>query len=98
MSDAHVDEILSWVRIMGASALRDLLGIHIRSETDWLVYESTDGEKNRDQVGRQAGISGRAVGNKWSAWRDAGILIEHPDIKYPRRIASASSVGFEKPG
>ena len=95
MSDNRIDELLNWVRILGAAPLRDLLTLHIRSETDLAAYEATNGERNRDQVGKRAGLSGRAVGNRWASWKEAGIVVEHPDMKHPQRIASAESVGFE---
>lgn len=96
MSDQRIDEILSWVRIMGSASLRSLLGVHIRSQTDWVVFEETNGQRNREAVGKVAGISGRAVGNRWAVWRDAGIVIDDPEHDYPRHIASAESVGLHK--
>lgn len=97
MSDSRLDEILAWIRIMGSASLRSLLETHIRSQTDWVVFQETNGDRNREAVGTIAGISGRAVGNKWSAWREAGIVIDDPQYDHPRHIASAVSVGFEKP-
>ncbi len=94
-AEDRFDEILRWVRIMAAGPLRDLLREHIQSETDLAVYQASDGARSRDQVGGLAGISGRAVGTRWAAWKEAGIVLENSTKKYPHRIASADSVGFE---
>ena len=97
MTEGQANEMLSWLRVIGSAPLRDLLGIHLRSQTDVIVFYETDGQKNRDQVGYLAGISGRAVGNKWKAWKEAGLLVDSPDHPHPRHIAAPSAIGFEGP-
>jgi hypothetical protein len=95
--DDRLDEILAWLRILAISPLRDLLKNHLKTSTDWVVYDETDGKKNRDQVGRRAGISGRAVGNKWKIWRELGLLVDRPTSPYPIHVVSPGVVGMEKP-
>ena len=97
MNDEQATEMLAWLRVIGTDPLRVLLGIHVRTQTDWVVFNETDGERNRDQVGRLAGITGRAVGNKWRVWREAGLLVDSPGFPHPRHMANPGAVGFDKP-
>lgn len=98
MTDEQHQEILNWLRIAAAPALLALLERHIEDETDWIVYEESDGTRNREAVGALADITGRSVGNRWKAWREIGLIIDAPGSPHPRHIASATSLKFSRPG
>ena len=91
------EELLAWTRVMATEPFNDLLDRHLKTSVDYDVFEATDGSRNRDEVGKAAGIAGRAVGNRWAVWRAVGIVFDPRGGSHPRHLASASSVGYPRP-
>ena len=101
--DERLDEIIAWVGVKKAASLRDQLGVHVRTEIDWIVYDETDGHESREAVGELAGIGGRSVGNRWAVWKEARIVIDEPEYESTAHLVctvrpsiSARDVEFEE--
>lgn len=97
MEDALLTELIMWTRISAGPAYRELLAVHVRTATDYDAFQATDGTRNRDEVGKVAGLSGRSVGTKWKTWRDAGLVVESAEAEHPTHLMSALVVGFQRP-
>ena len=95
---ALLAEIVAWNRIHGMAPLKAVLQRELRTANDYLAYEATNGARTQAAVGKQVGITGRAVGYKWEAWRALGIIFVPPGSDYPRHLLSASALGIEPPG
>jgi len=93
-----LEEILKWLRLEGVERAKTTLNDLIRTDTEKLVYESSDGRTSRG-VADIAGVSHTTVVNYWNRWAKYGIVEEVRSRRGARykRIFSLSDFGTEVP-
>jgi DNA-binding CsgD family transcriptional regulator len=70
-----LEEILKWVRLEGAQRAKDTLSGLLKTDTEKLVYESSDGRTSRE-IAQIVGTSHATVSNYWRKWARYGIVKE----------------------
>lgn len=93
-----LEEILKWVKLEGVQRAKTTLVDIIRTDTEKLIYENSDGRTSREIAGI-AGVSHTTVVNYWNRWARCGIVEEVGSRRGARfrRIFSLSDFGIEVP-
>ena len=86
-------EMVAWLRFENRSALRSALGEILSTDNDRAIYELTDGARTQTAIAGEVGVSPRAVGYKWEAWSNAGVVFRPAGAKHLRHLASIESLG-----
>lgn len=89
-------ELVGWVKFANRTALRETLVDTLKSDNDRAVYELTDGSRTPVEFAREVGISRQAVGQKWAAWRDAGIVFIPAGSTNNQHLATLKSLSLAK--
>jgi len=93
-----LEEILKWVRLEGAQRAKDTLAGLLKTDTEKLVYENSDGHTSRE-IARVVGTSHATVTNYWKKWARYGIVKEASARGGTRyvKVFSLSDFGIEVP-
>ena len=93
-----LEEILKWVRLEGAQRAKDTLAGLLKTDTEKLVYENSDGHTSRE-IAQVVGTSHVTVTNYWKKWARYGIVKEASARGGTRyvRVFSLSDFGTEVP-
>jgi len=92
-------ELLKWSRFAGMQQLRNVLSQTLKTETEMLIYELSDGTRGTREVASAAGIGSNAtVAAYWRKWSKVGIVEPSPTYqgRY-QRICSLEEVGLTVP-
>lgn len=92
-------ELLKWSRFAGMQQLRNVLGQSLKTETEMLIYELSDGTRGTREVAASAGVGSNAtVAAYWKKWSKVGIVEPTPAFhgRY-QRICSLEEVGLSVP-
>lgn len=93
-----LEEILKWVRLEGVQRVETTLNKLLKTDTERLVYENSDGRTSRE-IAEIAGVSHTTVTNYWNRWAEYGIVEEvraRGGTRY-KRIFSLSDFGIVVP-
>ncbi len=94
-----LSELLKWSRFAGMQQLRNILAQNLKTDTEMLAYELSDGSRGTREVAKHAGIgSNSTVAAYWKKWSKIGIV--EPSKKFPgryQRICSLEEVGLTAP-
>ena len=93
-----LEEILKWVRLEGAQRAKDTLTGLLKTDTEKLVYENSDGRASRD-IAQVVGTSHGTVVNYWRKWVRFGIVKEKSSRGGTRfvKVFSLADFGMEVP-
>jgi hypothetical protein len=93
-----LEEILKWVRLEGAQRALDTLKELLKTDTEKLVYENSDGHTSREIAG-VVGTSHATVINYWKKWLRFGIVKEKSSRGGTRfvKVFSLADFGIEVP-
>jgi hypothetical protein len=93
-----LEEILKWVRLEGAQRAKDTLTGLLKTDTEKLVYENSDGRTSREIAGL-VGTSHVTVINYWKKWLKFGIVKEMISRGGTRfvKVFSLADFGIEVP-
>lgn len=86
-------ELVAWTKFRARDSLIRALSYLLSTENDRRIYELTDGSLKGVEVAREVGVSKSAVSQKWTVWRQAGLLIDDQGARGPRHLASIESLG-----
>jgi hypothetical protein len=92
-------EMLKWTKFSGMQQLKTILQANLKTETEMLVYELSDGVRGTREVARLAGIASKTtVLNYWKKWSKVGIVmaVQGEEGRY-QRICSLEEVGLTVP-
>lgn len=91
-------ELLKWSRFAGMQQLRNVLSQNLKTDTEMLTYELSDGARGARDVASAVRISHTTVLNNWKRWNKVGIVEPSPSFqgRY-QRICSLEEVGLEVP-
>jgi hypothetical protein len=92
-------ELLKWSRFAGMQQLRNVLSQTLKTDTEKLIYEFSDGTKGAREVAGAARLGSHAtVLTYWKKWSKVGIVEPSPTHhgRY-QRICSLEEVGLEVP-
>ena len=93
-----LEEILKWVRLEGAQRAKDTLAGLLKTDTEKLVYENSDGRTSREIAGL-VGTSHATIINYWKKWLKFGIVKEMSSRGGTRfvKVFSLADFGIEVP-
>lgn len=93
-----LEEILKWVRLEGAQRAKDTLAGLLKTDTEKLVYENSDGHTSRE-IAQAVGTSHATVTNYWKKWARYGIVREASARGGTRylKVFELSDFGIEVP-
>jgi len=107
MSEADVvsqklDELIFWTKFSALPTFRALIVDNLRTDTDKLVYELSDGQRSTRDISRMISRGGRrithaTVANMWQRWAILNLVIPAQRIGRYRRVLSLESIGIEIP-
>ena len=92
-------ELLKWSKFAGMQQLRNVLSQTLKTDTEKLIYEFSDGIKGAREVAGVARVGSHAtVLAYWKKWSRVGI-VEPSSTHHGRyqRICSLEEVGLEAP-
>jgi hypothetical protein len=92
-------ELLKWSRFAGMQQLKNVLSQTLKTETEMLIYELSDGSRGTREVASAAGIGSNAtVAAYWKRWSRVGIMEPSPSHqgRY-QRICSLEEIGLTVP-
>jgi hypothetical protein len=92
-------ELLKWSRFAGMQQLRNVLSQTLKTETEMLIYELSDGTQGTRGIASAAGIGSNAtIAAYWKKWSKVGIVEPSP-IHHGRyqKICSLEEVGLPVP-
>lgn len=92
-------ELLKWSKFAGMQQLKNVLSQTLRTETEMLIYELSDGTRSTREVATATGVGSNAtVAAFWKKWRKVGI-VEPTTGQRGRyqRICSLEEVGLHIP-
>ncbi len=91
-------ELLKWSRFAGMQQLRSVLTQNLKTNSELLTYESSDGTRGAREVAKIAGVSHTTVVSYWKKWAKVGIVEPSPNFegRY-QRICSLEEVGLLAP-
>lgn len=92
-------ELLKWSRFAGMIQLKNILAENLKSETEMLVYELSDGERGTREIARAAGVGSNAtIAAYWKKWSKLGIVESSRNYRGRyQRICSLEEVGLTAP-
>lgn len=94
--DALLREVVMWLRFQNREPLRAALTKALTGDSDYAIYELTDGTKSQGEIARALKVAQSGVSNKWRAWRAAGIVYEVPgESGRCCHLSSLASLGVE---
>jgi hypothetical protein len=70
-----LQEMLRWIRLEGAPTAKKTLSELLKTDTEKLVYELSDGRTSRE-IAQMVGTSHVTVINYWKKWARCGIVEE----------------------
>jgi len=88
-------EISKWQKFIALPHLKDLITKTLDKKEKLIVYELTDGEKNRDELIKESGAAAGTISGWWMEWYSKGIL-EKVRGKY-KKIISLEDLGIKVP-
>lgn len=92
-------ELLKWTKFAGMQQLRTVLNQTLKTDTEMLVYELSDGIRGTRDVAKIVGIGSNAtVAAYWKKWSRIGIV--EPSLGHQgryQRICSLEEVGLAVP-
>jgi hypothetical protein len=93
-----LEEILKWVRLEGAQRAKDTLRELLKTDTEKLIYENSDGHTSRE-IAQVVGTSHGTVVNYWRKWVRFGIVKEKSSRGGTRfvKVFSLADFGMEFP-
>jgi predicted transcriptional regulator len=95
---ATLRELLKWTKFAGMQQLRNVLSQTLKTETEMLVYELSDGTRGTREVATAVRISHTTVASSWKKWNKVGIVEPSPTYQGRfQRICSLEEVGLEVP-
>jgi len=92
-------ELLKWTRFAGMQQLRSVLSQTLKTETEMLIYELSDGTRGTREVASAAGVGSNAtVAAYWKKWNKVGIVEPSPTHRGRyQKICSLEEVGLVVP-
>jgi len=92
-------ELLKWSKFAGMQQLRNVLNQLLKTETEMLIYELSDGTRGTREIATAVNIGSNAtVAAYWKKWSKVGIV--EPSLTYHgryQRICSLEEVGIVVP-
>lgn len=92
-------ELLKWSKFAGMQQLRNVLSQTLKTDTEKIIYEFSDGTKGAREVAGAARVGSHAtVLACWKKWSKVGIV--EPSLSFQgryQRICSLEEVGLEVP-
>lgn len=94
-----LNELLKWTKFAGMQQLRSILAQQLKTDSEMLIYELSDGSRGTRDIAKLAGVgSNKTVALCWKKWSRLGIV--EPSKKYQgryQRICSLEEVGLTVP-
>jgi len=93
-----LEEILRWTRLQGMDKLKAVIAANLRSESERLVYEYSDGDRSVRDIEATIGVSRSTVTRYWDKWQRLGIV--EKSRKYEgrwKRLCSLEDLGIDVP-
>ena len=94
-----LSELLKWTRFAGMQQLKNIVIQNLKSDSEMLAYEFSDGNRGTREVAQLAGIGSNAtVARLWQKWSKIGLV--EPSKKFPGRfqhICSLEELGLTMP-
>lgn len=96
---ATLTELLKWSRFAGVQQLRGILIQSLRTDSEMLVYDLSDGTRGTREIAKMAKIGSNAtVAMYWKKWSKIGIV--EPSKSFQGRykhICSMEEAGLKVP-
>ena len=92
-------ELLKWTRFSGMQELKTILQTNLKSDTEMLIYELSDGTRGAREVAKFASVASKTtVLSYWKRWGKIGIVlsVQGEEGRY-QRICSLEEVGLTVP-
>ena len=91
-------ELVKWTRFSGKQQLKAMILENLKSDTEKLVYELSDGERSVREIEELTNVSKSRVGSYWEKWLTLGIVEESERFQgRMKHICSLDEVGIEVP-
>ncbi len=92
-------ELVVWTKFAGMQQLRVILTQAIKTDSESLVFELSDGSRGTREVAELAGLgSNSTVASYWKRWSKQGIVVPTPGFEGRfQRICSLEEVGLAVP-
>lgn len=107
MSEADIlirrlDELVFWTRFSALPTFRALIMDNLRTDTDKLVYELSNGERSTRDIASMISRGGRRVSHvsiarMWQRWSILNLVMPAQRVGRYRRVLSLESMGIEIP-
>lgn len=94
-----LEDMLKWIKVTSIPQVKKLLLDTLPSDKEKIAYHFSDGERNRQEVAKFAGVSTGTISNWWKIWVRVGIA-ESIGVKggeRAKRIFSLEDFGIETP-
>ena len=91
-------ELVKWTRFSGKQQLKAMILENLKSDTEKLVYELSDGERSVREIEELTKVSKSRVGSYWEKWLALGIVEESERFQgRMKHICSLDEIGLEVP-
>lgn len=91
-------ELLKWTKFSGMQQLKTILQATLKTDTEMLVYELSDGTKGTREVARLSGLGSKStVARYWTKWSVIGVVLPVQKEGRYQRICSLEEVGLTVP-
>jgi hypothetical protein len=97
--DLTLNDLLKWTKFAGMQQLRNILAQQLKTDSEMLVYELSDGSRGTRDIAKLAGVGSNAtVAAYWKKWSKLGIMEASKQYqgRY-QRICSLEEVGLTVP-
>jgi hypothetical protein len=89
-------ELVKWAKLTGKQQLKMMILENLKTNTEKLVYELSDGERSVRDVEKKTKVSKSRVGSYWEKWLALGIVEESERFQgRMRHICSLDELGIE---
>jgi len=95
-------ELIFWTKLSAMPSIRKTIVDNLRSDTDKLVYELSDGNRSTREIAniiskRGKKISYVTIANMWKKWSILNIVMSAQRKGRYKKIISLESLGIEVP-
>lgn len=93
-----LEDIARWSRLQGMEKLRAVITTNLKTQSELLVYELSDGERSTRDIETVSRIGESTVGNYWQRRQRLGIVEKSRKFEGRwKRLCSLEDLGIEVP-
>jgi len=95
-----LDELIFWTKFSALPMFRTILVENLRTDTDKLVYELSNGKRSTRQISKLITKGGRkithvTIANMWQRWNILNLVIPAERMGRYRKVISLEALGID---